>query len=52
MFGALIKEEARMDEAGDSRKTVVVSIMPCTAKKAEITRPEHFNEGEQNVDYV
>ncbi|MCB6294127.1 [FeFe] hydrogenase, group A [Anaerostipes caccae] len=52
MFGALIKEEARMGEADDSRKTVVVSIMPCTAKKAEITRPEHFNEGEQNVDYV
>ena len=31
---------------------MVVSIMPCTAKKAEITRPEHFNDGEQNVDYV
>ena len=26
--------------------------MPCTAKKAEILRPEHFTEGEQNVDYV
>ena len=31
---------------------MVVSIMPCTAKKAEITRPEHFTDGEQNVDYV
>lgn len=51
MFGALIKEDARMNEA-DKRKTVVVSIMPCTAKKAEILRPEHFTDGEQNVDYV
>ncbi len=52
MFGALIKEEARMNIKNDERKTVVVSIMPCTAKKAEITRPEHFTDGEQNVDYI
>ena len=26
--------------------------MPCTAKKAEISRPEHFTDGEQDVDYV
>lgn len=58
MFGALLKEEARMNEKkaaeeGKSvRKTMVVSIMPCTAKKAEIKRPEHFTEGEQDVDYV
>ncbi|MEY8364469.1 [FeFe] hydrogenase, group A [Anaerovoracaceae bacterium 41-7] len=52
MFGALIKEEARMKKAEDSRRTVVVSIMPCTAKKGEIIRPEHFTDGEQNVDYV
>ena len=31
---------------------MVVSIMPCTAKKAEIRRPEHFTDGEQDVDYV
>lgn len=52
MFGALIKEEARMNAEKDPRKTAVISIMPCTAKKAEITRPEHYTEGEQNVDYV
>lgn len=51
MFGALIKEEARMNKE-DTRKTIVVSIMPCTAKKAEILRPEHYTDGEQNVDYV
>ena len=58
MFGALLKEETRMNAAKDReegrepKKTMVVSIMPCTAKKAEITRPEHFTDGEQNVDYV
>ena len=25
---------------------------PCTAKKAEIKRPEHWTDGEQDVDYV
>ena len=52
MFGAVIKEEARMKKEEDGRRTVVVSIMPCTAKKAEILRPEHYTEGEKNVDYV
>lgn len=51
MFGAVLKEEARMKKE-DMRKTMVVSIMPCTAKKAEILRPEHFTDGEQDVDYV
>lgn len=58
MFGALLKEEARLnaekdrEEGREPKKIMVVSIMPCTAKKAEITRPEHFTDGEQNVDYV
>ena len=58
MFGALLKEDARMNaekdraEGKEPKKTMVVSIMPCTAKKAEITRPEHYTDGEQNVDYV
>ncbi len=52
MFGALLKEEARANADKESRKTVVVSIMPCSAKKAEIKRPEHFTAGEQDVDYV
>lgn len=51
MFGAMIKEEARMDKE-DTRKTLMVSIMPCTAKKAEILRPEHYTDNEQDVDYV
>lgn len=51
MFGALLKEEARMNTE-DTRETIVVSIMPCTAKKDEILRPEHFTDGVQDVDYV
>ena len=50
MFGALLKEEAR--EKKEKKKTFVVSIMPCTAKKSEIKRPEHITKGEQDVDYV
>ncbi len=58
MFGALLKEEARVNaekdkaEGREPKKTMVVSIMPCTAKKAEIKRPEHFTDGVQDVDYV
>ena len=51
MFGALLKEDGRMNK-GDNRETIVVSIMPCTAKKDEILRPEHFTDGIQDVDYV
>ncbi len=60
MFAAVLKEEARMksaldkknDESAESKKTVVISIMPCTAKKAEILRPDNFTEGQRDVDYV
>ena len=51
MFGAVLKEDARMNTV-DTRQTVVVSIMPCTAKKAEALRPESMTDGMQDVDYV
>ncbi len=50
MFGALIKEDAKCK--GDTRETIVVSIMPCTAKKDEIKRKEHYTDGVANVDYA
>lgn len=50
MFGAVLKEDGRIN--GDNRELVVVSIMPCTAKKAEAKRAEHFTDGVQDVDYV
>ena len=41
MFGALLKDKL-------GRKTVVVSVMPCTAKKFEAQRPEHTRD----IDFV
>jgi NADH-quinone oxidoreductase subunit G len=36
----------------DPKKLVVVSVMPCIAKKYEIIREELVNDGLKNVDYV
>ncbi|MPM94337.1 NADP-reducing hydrogenase subunit HndD [bioreactor metagenome] len=52
MFGALVKtyyaEQANLDPAN----IVSVSIMPCTAKKAEASRSEMAASGYRDVDYV
>ena len=53
MFSAVIKEYYRRPENNpEEKKTFVVSIMPCTAKKSEIKRPDNFTRGEQNTDIV
>ena len=53
MFSAVIKEYYRRPENNpEGKKTFVVSIMPCTAKKAEIKRPDNFTRGEQDTDIV
>lgn len=52
MFSAVIKEHYRGYEKNQGKKTVIVSIMPCTAKKMEILRPDSVNHGEQNTDWV
>ncbi|MDD4142867.1 MAG: NADH-dependent [FeFe] hydrogenase, group A6 [Bacteroidales bacterium] len=52
MLGAIVKSYYA-DKLGISpKKMFVVSVMPCTAKKFEITRPEMFNDGVPNVDAV
>ena len=53
MLSAVTKEYYR-DPANnsDGRRTVMVSIMPCTAKKMEAKRPNSFTDGEQDTDYV
>ncbi|HWS30684.1 MAG TPA: NADH-dependent [FeFe] hydrogenase, group A6 [Clostridia bacterium] len=52
MLGALVKTYYA-DKIGCDPKTIyVVSVMPCTAKKCEIERPEMENEGLHNVDAV
>lgn len=52
MFGAIIKESQRQISTPDPRETVVVSIMPCAAKKFEAARPEFSRNGVPDVDYV
>lgn len=52
MFGAILKSYYAESKGIDPRDIVVVSIMPCTAKKAEAIRPEMKRDGMQDVDYV
>jgi len=52
MFGSLAKSYYAQKAGIDPEKIVVVSVMPCTAKKFECTRPEINDSGFQDVDYV
>ena len=53
IFGSVYKEIENADtEKQDKRKSFLVSVMPCTAKKEEITRPEFTKNGEPDVDAV
>ncbi len=52
MFSAVIKEYYRDPAHAKGKKTFVVSIMPCTAKKMEARRPNSFTKGEQDTDIV
>ena len=52
MLGALAKSWFAAKNGIDPRKLFVVSIMPCTAKKFEVTRPEMRNNEVNNVDAV
>ncbi len=52
MFGALAKTYYAEKQGIDPKDVVVVSIMPCTAKKFECERDEMNASGFQDVDYV
>ena len=52
MLGALCKSYFAKEIKVDPKDIFVVSVMPCTAKKFEITRPEMINNGITNVDAV
>jgi NADH-quinone oxidoreductase subunit G/NADP-reducing hydrogenase subunit HndD len=52
MFGALVKTYYAEKSKIDPKDIVSVSIMPCTAKKAEAAREEMNSSGYQDVDYV
>ena len=52
MFGAVIKSYFAEKNNIDPEKIVVVSVMPCVAKKFECDRPEMANGSLRDVDYV
>ncbi|MHB9132559.1 MAG: NADH-dependent [FeFe] hydrogenase, group A6 [Armatimonadota bacterium] len=52
MLGALAKTYYADKIGVDPENIYVVSVMPCTAKKFEITRPEMFLDGRPTVDAV
>ena len=52
MFGAVLKTYYAKKNNIDPKDIVVVSIMPCTAKKFEAARPEMEVNGLKDVDYV
>ena len=52
MMGALVKSFYAEKIDTDPRDLFVVSVMPCTAKKFEISRNEMMNDGNPNVDAV
>ena len=52
MEGAVIKSYFAEKEGIDPEKIVVVSVMPCTAKKYECKRPELGHNGLSDVDIV
>jgi NADH-quinone oxidoreductase subunit G len=52
MYGAIAKRIMPNILGIDKKDLVVVSIMPCTAKKYEARRKELENNGEIDIDYV
>ena len=53
MLSSVIKEIVPKTREGFTREnTVVVSIMPCSAKKAEIKRAQLVKDGKFDTDYV
>lgn len=52
MMGALCKYGLSGEAAGKDREIVVVAVMPCTAKKYEVQRPEFTKSYGKNVDFI
>lgn len=52
MLGSVIKEYYKEIDSKEGRETIMVSIMPCTAKKAEAKRDEFIIDGIADVDLV
>ena len=52
MFSAILKDYYRDEAHAAGKKTFVVSIMPCTAKKMESYRDDAYTHGEKDTDAV
>ena len=52
MFGAIAKSYYAEKLGIAPKDLIVVSVMPCQAKKYEAGRPEFSNDGVRDVDYV
>ena len=52
MFSALLKDYYRDMFHAKGKKTYVVSIMPCTAKKMEAERSDSYTYGQKDTDAV
>jgi NADH-quinone oxidoreductase subunit G len=52
MFGSIVKEMLPKELGIERENMVVVSIMPCTAKKFEAGSDEFYTEGTRDVDLV
>lgn len=52
MMSSVVKEYFRDPENEQGKKTVMVSFMPCTAKKMEANRPNSYTKEEKDTDYV
>ncbi|HVT88596.1 MAG TPA: [FeFe] hydrogenase, group A [Tepidisphaeraceae bacterium] len=52
MLGSLVKQILPAQKKVQGSDIVVVSIMPCTAKKFEAKRPEFYRDGVADVDHV
>jgi NADH-quinone oxidoreductase subunit G len=52
MFAALAREVLPKDLGVAATDLVIVSIMPCTAKKAEKLRPEFARDGRPDLEHV
>ncbi len=52
MMSGVVKEYYRDPAHAAGKKTIMVSFMPCTAKKMEANRPNSFTKGEKDTNYV
>ena len=52
MFSAILKDYYRDEANAKGKKTFVVSVMPCTAKKMEAQRKESYTHGQKDTDIV